>query len=158
MTHVMCVIAIVHPMTEETQNRFATGGAPFRRYRAWAACHELTLTVFQASNAWGEDPWLRSQVRLTALRAPSQVARGASSFSTREFRRCLGRALTALDRLACLIELGAELQWIPATDKAKIEVLRDHAWHLTAGLDRALKRGPKRKRPKNITIVPGASG
>lgn len=141
-------------MTDDVENRFAAGGAPYKRYRAWAACHELALTVFRASDGWHDDRWLRSQIRLTALRAPSQVARGAGSFSTREFRRCLGRALTALDRLACLIELGAELEWLPQTDKAKIEVLRDHAWHLTAGLDRALRRGRTGKRPRNITVVP----
>ncbi|HEY7683707.1 MAG TPA: four helix bundle protein [Gemmatimonadales bacterium] len=115
---------------------------PYQRFKAWQACHALTLAVYRLVQSWPkvELYGLTSQARRSAFSAAANIAEGAGRRGSREFRRFLDISLGSLNELHYILLLSKDLGFTPPETWGEIEALRDHASQLTWGLYRAVGR------------------
>jgi four helix bundle protein len=117
-------------------------GKRHERLKAWVACHELTLAVYQVTESWPkvEQYSLTAQVRRAAYAAAANIAEGSAKRGNREFRRFLDISLGSLSELCYLLRLGRDLGYLTSDRWGELEAIRDHAGRLTWGLYRAITR------------------
>ena len=124
---------------------------PYERFKAWAACHDLTVAVYAASQSWpsSERYGLTSQARRAASSAAINIAEGAAKRGVREFRRFLDIAVGSLSELSYLLVLVRDLGFASKESYGELEALRDHASRVTWGLYAAVgrKAGLDRTKP-----------
>jgi four helix bundle protein len=106
---------------------------PYERFHAWKKCHELTLTVYQATRNWPREEMysLTSQARRAAYSAAANIAEGAAKQGAREFRRFLDMAVGSLNELSYILLLARDLELSPESEIQPIEELRQSAGKLT---------------------------
>ena len=115
-------------------------GKRHERLKAWIACHELTLAVYQMTGSWPrlEQYSLTCQARRAACAAAANIAEGSAKRGSREFRRFLDMSLGSLSELCYLLRLGRDLGYLTNDRWGELEAIRDHAGRLTWGLYRAI--------------------
>jgi four helix bundle protein len=120
----------------------AAKGKRHEHLKAWIACHELALTVYQVTTSWpkSERYAITSQARRAAYSAAANIAEGAAKRGGREFRRFLDTSLGSLAELSYIFVLARDLRYLKAETWGEIEALRDHAGKLTWGLYRAISQ------------------
>ena len=140
-----------HPRAELTAS-----AKRHEKLQAWAACHELTLTVYRLTAKWPlvERYGLTAQARRAAYSAGANIAEGAAKRGSREFRRHLDMALGSLAELAYALELARDLDYTARAEWGEVEALRDRAGRLTWGLYRAVSRRAARLHAANCITCP----
>ncbi len=125
-------------------------GKPYERFKAWQACHDLTLAVYKVTGTWPrtESYGLTSQTRRAAVSAAVNIAEGSAKRGSREFRRFLDTAIGSLTELSYHLLLSRDLEYTSAESYGEVETLRDHANRLTWGLYAAV-----RKRADEATVA-----
>lgn len=130
-------------MASPTQGSTATRNSKrHERLKAWIACHELVLAIYQATRSWPQSELyaLTSQTRRAAYSAAANIAEGAAKRGSREFRRFLDTAVGSLAELSYMLLLSRDIGYLAPELWGELEALRDHAGKLTWGLYRAIKR------------------
>jgi four helix bundle protein len=125
------------------QNKAANGVPPRHEgLKAWAACHELALSVYQITSGWPrcEQYGLISQARRAAYSAASNIAEGSAKRGSKEFGRFLNISLGSIAELSYILLLARDLEYIKREQWGEIEALRDHAGRLTWGLYRSISK------------------
>ena len=113
---------------------------PFSRLRAWRACHELAIAVYQVTRRFPADEryGLTSQLRRAAVSSAANLAEGSARHGKKEFRRFTQIAFGSLVEVAYLIELAKNLGHIPAENAAALHQTREQAarqtWRLCQSL------------------------
>lgn len=87
---------------------------PFRNVDVWRKGHELTLKIFQISEAFpkAETFGLSIQLRRSAMTIPMKIAEGCGHDDRMEFLRCLRNARAAAVELEYLLLVGRDLRFI----------------------------------------------
>jgi four helix bundle protein len=82
--------------------------------KAWTACHELALAVYEATKSWpsSELYTLTSQARRAAYSAAANIAEGSAKKGSREFRRYLDTSLGSLAELSYVFVLARDLGYL----------------------------------------------
>jgi four helix bundle protein len=114
---------------------------PYQRFRAWNACHELAIAVYQATNSWprSELYGLTSQTRKAAYSAPACIAEGSAKRGRTEFRRYLDISNGSLSELSYALQLARDLKMVDAEGYERLEALRARAGRLTWLLYRSVQ-------------------
>jgi four helix bundle protein len=119
-----------------------------QKLRVWAVSHELTLSVYRATERWPKHELygLTSQVRRAAAAVPTNLAEGSAKRGTREYRRFVDIALGSISEVAYLLQLARDLGLLNPSDFAHLDQLRSQtgamAWRLARALDRASSPDP----------------
>ena len=115
---------------------------PYERFDAWKVCHELAVQVYRVTRGWPKEEryGLTSQVRRSALSAPTNLAEGSAKRGSREFARFGDIALGSLSELSYLLRFAESVGVMQAEDHAELETLCNRAGQLTWKLTRALRR------------------
>jgi four helix bundle protein len=118
----------------------------FRKFKAWKACFDLTLAVFEASKTWpkAELFGITSQVRRAVVSAGANVAEGSGKHSHADFARYLDIANGSLAELEHLLLLARELRLLSHDAWQRLDDDRTNAAKLTLGLFRYFTRRPPR--------------
>src|SRR5690349_9095926 len=100
---------------------------PYERFQAWRACDDLTVAVYQATEAFPrhERYGLTSQARRAAFSAPANIAEGSAKRGGREFRRYLDITIGSLSELAYALHLARRLGYLSATGWGDLDHLRE---------------------------------
>ena len=117
-------------------------GHSFERLQAWAACHQLALSVYAASNGWPREEryGLIAQARGAAVSAAANICEGSARRGAKEFKRFLDISLGSLAELAYYMRLARDLELLSREGFTALEIHRDHASRLTWGLAQAIGR------------------
>ncbi len=129
-------------MVSVTSSPGNTSPAPYERFKAWHACHELALAVYAASRSWPKEELygLTSRARRGVFSAASNLAEGAAKRGSAEFRRFLDIAVGSIAELTYVLRLLKDLGYLSPKQWGELEALRDHAGRLTWGLYRSVSR------------------
>lgn len=117
--------------------------APYERFEAWKACHELSLAVYRATDRFPSEEryGLSSQARRAAFSAAANICEGSAKKGKREFRRFLDISLGSLSELSYIFLLARDLGIITQVSWKHLEKLRGRAGFLTWGLYRSMSDG-----------------
>jgi four helix bundle protein len=117
--------------------------SPYRKFRAWQACHKLTVELYRATRRYPPEEryGLVSQTRRAAFSAAANIAEGSARHGRTEFRHFLDIALGSLSEVAYALELARELKYLPDSEWGCLDELRQSASRLTYRLYRAM--GPR---------------
>lgn len=87
---------------------------PFRNVEVWRKAHELTLRIFQITEAFPktETFGLSVQLRRSAMNIPMKIAEGCGHDDRTELLRCLRNARATGVELEYLLLLGHDLAFI----------------------------------------------
>ena len=87
---------------------------PFRNVDVWVKAHQLTLQVFQTSEAFpkAETFGLSIQLRRASMNIPLKIAEGCGKGSDEEFHKCLQQARAATVELEYLLLLAHDLKFM----------------------------------------------
>ena len=123
-------------------------GHPYERLQAWAACHELVIAIYRATQSWPktEQYGLISQVRRAAFSAAVNICEGSMRRGSKEFRRFLDISLGSLSELSYTLRLATDLGYVDPAKATELEIARDHAGRVTWGLYRAISRSTDGKK------------
>ena len=115
---------------------------PYERLRAWQACHELVLGIYQASQNWpkAEMYGLTSQTRRAAFSIPMNISEGCAKRGSREFRRFLDISLGSMSELTYCLRLARDLDYLNESEWNRVEGRREEAGKLLWGLYRAISK------------------
>jgi four helix bundle protein len=129
-------------MASSVGNRPPVSGKRHEQLKAWVACHQLVLAIYEASDSWPsrELYGLTSQVRRAACSAASNIVEGEARRGPKQFRRFLDFAIGSLAELSYLLVLARELGYLGRDKWGELEALRDHAGRLTWGLYSAIRK------------------
>jgi four helix bundle protein len=98
--------------------------------KAWAACHQLVLTVYRITSRWP------NRERYGLISAAANIAEGSAKRGNRKFCRFLDISLGSISELSYVLLLARDLEYLRTEEWGEIEALRDHAGRLTWGLYR----------------------
>ncbi len=106
---------------------------PYEKLRAWHACHELYVTLYQVSARWPphERFGLTAQLRRAALSAGSCIAEGVVKRGQHEFARYLGMAIGSLSEVSYQLRAARDVGVATPADYEKLEGLREKASRMT---------------------------
>jgi four helix bundle protein len=96
---------------------------PHKRLDIWKESVKLSIDIyritehFPKSEAYG----LTSQMRRAAVSVPANVAEGAARKSSKEFTAYLYISGGSLSELDTLIEIAAQLEYITASEREKLD-------------------------------------
>lgn len=113
---------------------------PYERLRAWKACDDLTIAVYQATKNFPHDELygLTSQVRRAAFSAGANIAEGSAKRGSREFRRYLDISIGSLSEVAYALHAAKRLEYLSLEEWRALDALRSEAsrlaWHLYKSL------------------------
>ena len=117
--------------------------AIYERFAAWRRCHDLTLSVYRATESFPKSELygLTSQARRAAISAGANLAEGSMKKGRNEFRRFLDISIGSLAELSYLLRCAKDLGFLPEQNWAELERCRDHAAAVTWKLYKSL--GPR---------------
>jgi four helix bundle protein len=123
----------------------------FERLKAWQACQQLALSIYEETRFLPEeeDAWFKAHLRGVALNAASAIANGRARGEPEDFRAMLDLAGGFLGEIGCLLQLARDLGILAPDICTRLEIDRDHASKLTWGLYRRVKEsltGPGKKK------------
>jgi four helix bundle protein len=115
-------------------------GKRYERLTAWAACHELVLSIYRLTEQWPDRErfGMIAQARGAAFSAAANIAEGAAKRGPREFRRFLDISIGSLAELSYALRVAKELEFPGREELGAAEALCDHAGRLTWGLYRVV--------------------
>ena len=127
---------------------------PYEKLRAWHACHELYVTLYQVSARWPphERFGLTAQLRRAALSAGSCIAEGVVKRGPHEFARYLGMAIGSLSEVSYQLRAARDVGIATAQDFEKLEALREKASKKTWRLYQGVQRLKERKEGNSPTV------
>lgn len=120
---------------------------PYEKLRAWHACHELFVTLYQVTSAWPahERYGLTTQLRRASLSAGSCIAEGVVKRGQVEFARYLGIAIGSLSEVSYQLRAARDVGVASEEDFSRLEALREKAsrmtWRLYQGARGLKKKG-----------------
>jgi len=128
----------------------------FRRFRAWRACYDLTVSIYRSTHDWPatERFALTSQLRRAALSAGTNIAEGSAKRGAAEFGRYLDIAIGSLAEVEHLLLMARELglttqgEWRLLEDRRELAARQTHrlsqrirsAASSSSGLDKTAAR------------------
>jgi len=113
---------------------------PYERLRAWKACDDLTVAVYQATKKFPRDELygLTSQARRAAFSAGANIAEGSAKRGSREFRRYLDISIGSLSEVAYALHVAKKLEYLSLEEWRELDRIRAEAskltWHLCKSL------------------------
>ena len=116
--------------------------ARFEHLKAWQACHQLGLAIYQVADGLPPDERfaLSQQLRRASVSICANIAEGSAKRGRAEFRRFLDIANGSMTELRCLLLLARDLKMISETRWQEVEDLRRPAayllWRLLRSMDR----------------------
>lgn len=115
---------------------------PYEKLSAWAACHDLYLTIYRVSESWPshERYGLTAQVRRAALSVGSNIAEGVSKRSPAEFARFLDMSLGSLSEVSYQLRAARDLGILREGEYSLLVEKQQEAGRLTWGLYAATRR------------------
>lgn len=110
--------------------------APYERFDAWKAAHQLVLAVYGATKSWPieERYGLTSQVRRAAHSVASNIVEGQARRGPKEFRRFLDMAWGSLAEVGYTLRLARDLELLTAEKHAELSSLHEAAGRPLYGL------------------------
>lgn len=95
----------------------------FRDLKVWQKSHELTLTIYKATNSFPKDELygLTSQVRRASSSIPANIAEGCGRQGNAELARFLQIAFGSANELEYHLLLSRDLQILSLEQHQKIE-------------------------------------
>lgn len=113
---------------------------PYERLRAWKACDDLTVAVYQATKNFPRDELygLTSQVRRAAFSAGANIAEGSAKRGSRDFRRYLDISVGSLSEVAYVLHVAKRLEYLSLDEWRALDALRAEASRLTWYLYKSL--------------------
>ena len=110
-----------------------------KELRAWQAAMHLVELIYRLTDTFpkNEQFGLISQMRRSAVSAPSNIAEGAARNGTKEFLHFLGITSGSLAELDTQLELAVRLEY--CTEVTEIQNKLDEASALTLALAKSLR-------------------
>jgi four helix bundle protein len=105
---------------------------PYERLRAWAAAHELVLSVYGTTDSWPKRELygLTAQARRAAFSIAANIAEGAAKRGRREFRRYLDVALGSASELQYALRVARDLGYLAEPEWMALDSKGDAAGKL----------------------------
>jgi four helix bundle protein len=115
--------------------------APYERFKAWQACHQLALAVYDATDRWPRQELfgLTSQARRAAHSVAANIAEGSAKRGAREFRRYLDISIGSLSELSYTLLLARDRSLLTPEQWGALNKLREDAGGLVWLLYRSLR-------------------
>jgi four helix bundle protein len=112
----------------------------FHHLKAWQHAKQLAIECARAAAMFPPEERfaLADQLRRAAYSAALNVAEGSSRRGTRDHRKFLDTARASLSEVAAILEIAADLDYLPSTVRARLEARRDEAAKTVYGLLRAV--------------------
>ncbi len=116
------------------------------RLQAWKLCHELVLTVYEATKSFPKHELygLTSQARRAAFSAAVNLAEGSAKRGSTEFRRFIDISIGSLAELAYILRLTRDLQLLSEENWRRVEALRGRAGFMTWRLYQAVMKSARK--------------
>jgi len=95
----------------------------YRKLSAWQRAHALVLTIYGETAAFPRTELfgLTSQLRRSAVSIPTNVAEGAGSATSRDFRRFVGYSIASSVELEYHLTLSADLGYLSEARRAGLQ-------------------------------------
>lgn len=115
--------------------------AQYEKWRAWQACHQLVLVVYQVSGVWPrhEQYSLVAQLRRAAFSAAANIAEGSARHGRREFSRYLVISIGSLVEVEYCLRLARDLGYLTEESHAEAHGVLVDATRLTRALQKAIR-------------------
>ena len=113
---------------------------PHKNLIAWQNSMDLVEQVYELTKKLPREEvyGLTSQLRRAAVSVPSNIAEGAASHSTVQFRNYLSVAIGSLNELATQLEIIQRIGYVNSGDAADAQALVDVCLAVTYGLRKTL--------------------
>ncbi len=110
-----------------------SGMAPWERFDAWKACHQLALAVYRTTRRFPADEryGLTAQLRRAAFSAPANIVERSALHGRRQFARHLDIAVGSLAEIEYALQLARDLGYLPANEADQLAALQADAGRLT---------------------------
>ncbi len=114
---------------------------PHKRLVAWQKSMDLVVLVYDATKSFPKEETygLTSQMRRSAVSAPSNIAEGAAGRSNDQFKNYLSIAIGSLNELNTQIEISLRVGFLSQHKSDELQKLLDECLAVTYGLKRSLE-------------------
>ena len=119
--------------------------SPFRRIKAWQACHRLTLAIYKATDSFpkAEVFGLTSQLRRAGYSSAANIVEGSVKRSRADFRRFLEISRGSINEIEYALLIARDLTYLAQEQWEALEQLREAGrltWRLYQRVDRDTKK------------------
>jgi carbamoyl-phosphate synthase large subunit len=110
--------------------------AHYKTLKAWQHAQRLAIEGVRASRRFPdyEQTGLADQLRRACQSVPLNIAEGNTRYGSRECRRFLDTARGSLAEVETILEMARELEYLSATDFARLEALSNETGRTLWGL------------------------
>lgn len=115
---------------------------PHKRLIAWQKSMDLVELIYRITKSFPKDETfgLKSQMRRTAVSAPSNIAEGAAGRSNDQFRNFLSTRIGSLNELSTQLEISKRVGYLENRDYEEAVPKTDECIAVTFGLKKSLKK------------------
>jgi four helix bundle protein len=115
---------------------------PHKRLIAWQKCMDLVVLIYKVTESFPSEEkfGLTSQMRRSAVSAPSNIAEGAAGRSQEQFRKYLSIAIGSLNELSTQLEIAFRVNFINEVKHFELQDLTDECLKTTFGLKRSVEQ------------------
>ena len=126
----------------------------YKNIFAWQRAHELTLMVYQYTQAFpaAERYGMQSQMRRAAYSVPSNIAEGSSRKSDNDFRRFLEIALGSLKELQYFVLLATDLTYLTPNAQATLDAAIGQVFAPLSGFIKRLDAPASSHQPQALSL------
>ncbi len=113
---------------------------PHKKLIAWQKSMNLVVLIYETTKTFPKDETygLTSQMRRSAVSAPSNIAEGAAGRSNDQFKNFLSIAIGSLNELNTQIEIAFRVGYINQSKSDELQKLLDECLAVTYGLKRSI--------------------
>jgi four helix bundle protein len=111
-------------------------GKDYRSIKAWQKCDAFAFAVYGATRRFPRDELygLTSQVRRSALSAPTNIVEGCGRRTQRDYLLFLNRAETSLEEAGYLLDFARRLGYLQPKQARQLLDLKEEAARVLTGL------------------------
>ena len=113
---------------------------PHKKLIAWQKSMDLVVSIYETTKSFPREETygLTSQMRRSAVSAPSNIAEGAAGRSNDQFKNFLSIAIGSLNELNTQIEIAFRVGYINQSKSDELQKLLDECLAVTFGLKRSI--------------------
>ena len=113
----------------------------YKKLEVFHKAHRLAKDVYQATKDFPrqEGYGLTSQLRRASVSIPTNIVEGQASNSKKEFLSFLNIANRSTVEVEYLLELAAELKYLPEAEYSRLEAIRSETARMLSGLMKAIR-------------------
>ena len=121
-------------------------GKDYRRLKAWQMCDELAVATYRETRRVPREEvfGLRSQLRRSALSAPTNIVEGCARRTQKDYLSFLNRAEASLEEAGYLIGFAARLSYLEPEASQRLLAMQDEAARILRGLTNRIARDLRR--------------